>query len=57
MPDEPFAVIAGLVSIHGNPVAFVSVAFRPDHRVKLALPLGARICCHMFDFAAQYEAF
>lgn len=41
MPDEPFAVVAGVVSIHGNPVAFVSVVFRPDHRVELALPLGA----------------
>ena len=41
MPDEPFAVVAGVVSIHGNPVAFVSVVFRSDHRVELALPLGA----------------
>jgi hypothetical protein len=41
MPDEPFAVIAGVVSIHGNPAAFVSVVFRPDHRMELALPLGA----------------
>ena len=41
MPDEPFAVIAGVVSIHGNPVVFVSVVFRPDHRMELALPLGA----------------
>ena len=39
MPEEPFA--AGVVSIHGNPVALVSVVFRPDHRVELELPLGA----------------
>jgi hypothetical protein len=41
MADEPFAVIAGVVSIHGNPFAFVSVVFRPDHRMELGLPLGA----------------
>jgi hypothetical protein len=41
MPDEPFAVVAVVVSIHGNPVVFVSVVFRPDHRMELALPLGA----------------
>jgi hypothetical protein len=44
MPDEPFAVIPGVVSIHSNPVAFVSVVFGPDHRMELALPLGAATC-------------